>query len=274
MNGTKELRYRYISNTTEVLHLFHLTKLKEGNFMPISCVYSATFSNGKKYIGFTKDLESRKRNHLSSSRRGCDSHFYNAIRKHGEPYFRVLQEAPEHYLPELEKWWIRFYNTYEGEGYNMNEGGEGGKQYEMTEDTKRKISESNKGKKCPEEAKKKLSKINKQKASEGRHHSQSPELRSVFSAIGKERANNKENWWDDPQNEEKLIQRNRKTSKKMGEKAINNELPWQKNTAETIIMIRKDYDDGLTQAELCRKYNEQAPYIHKVVKRKIWVYLD
>ena len=46
-------------------------------------IYCATLPSGRKYYGFTVDLESRKRNHKCHANVGTKNKFYNAIRKYG-----------------------------------------------------------------------------------------------------------------------------------------------------------------------------------------------
>lgn len=62
-------------------------------------------------------------------------------------------------LKERERFWIKELDTFNS-GYNATLGGEGTFGYKHTEEAKRKISESNKGRACSEENKKKISKAN------------------------------------------------------------------------------------------------------------------
>lgn len=103
----------------------------------MSVIYKVTNNiNGKVYIGQTKDLATRKRNHKSDSYNfnssGYDYAFHCAIRKYGWNNFvwEILEEIPEthpdyqNYLNEKEKYYIDFYNSYH-KGYNETLGGEG-----------------------------------------------------------------------------------------------------------------------------------------------------
>lgn len=171
----------------------------------ISCVY-AGIVNQLPYIGYSNDFERRKRYHLNNAKNNRSGHFYNAIRKHGEPYWIILQEASEDYLPELEKWWIKFYNTYKGPGYNMTPGGEVGMYGEdhpkpmlgkkHSKETRNKMSEKssgennvNFGKKASKETRKKMS-----DAKQGEKHNRgmlgkkhSEETKKIISEKGKGR---------------------------------------------------------------------------------------
>ena len=152
--------------------------------MLISCVYYGMV-NGKRYIGYSADFEQRKKTHLTNAKLGIDSHFYKAIRKHGEPYWRILQEGPEHYLPELEKWWIRFYNTFHGEGYNMNKGGKGGMNgWNHSEESLEKMSKSLTGRVHSEETKIRMSESAKRRTDRKPH---SEETKQKMSEAAKSR---------------------------------------------------------------------------------------
>lgn len=90
--------------------------------------------NGKVYIGLTTHtVEWRWRGHLYGAfnelaQKRC--HFHNAIRKYGIDAFTVeaIEEVPEKELPEREKYWIAFYDSFNN-GYNSNEGGTSWRKY-------------------------------------------------------------------------------------------------------------------------------------------------
>jgi group I intron endonuclease len=120
--------------------------------------------NGKRYVGKTKrDLEKRWREHVTHSHGGSDEMaLYRALQKHGAESFElsVLEEcADEDALDEAERKWIRELGTFRRE-YNMTEGGDGLKGYRHTEATKRKMSESHRGKTLSPETIEKIRKTN------------------------------------------------------------------------------------------------------------------
>lgn len=90
--------------------------------------------NNKKYVGqtiYTPEWrwnyhlqDCRKKNNDGSWRR--TNYLYNSIRKHGKDAFKIepLVKVPVDKLNEAEKYYIKLYNTYEGEGYNETVGGE------------------------------------------------------------------------------------------------------------------------------------------------------
>lgn len=123
--------------------------------------------NGKRYIGFTTDLEARKSNHINRANAGTHKNILisNAIKKYGWDAFDyiVIDSHPdaEYAKNVLEPKYIKEYDTYfeNKKGYNMTYGGEGTLGYKRTEEEKRRMSEQRKGKKknLTEEQRKKIS---------------------------------------------------------------------------------------------------------------------
>lgn len=77
--------------------------------------------NGKSYIGQSNDIERRFREHQYK----VDIPIELAIQKYGIDAFiyEIIEECSLEQLDEKEKYWIAYYNTYKGFGYNCNEGG-------------------------------------------------------------------------------------------------------------------------------------------------------
>ena len=96
--------------------------------------------NNKKYIGQSKSIESRYKRHLAAAKSGAHSALYAAIRKYGiENFsFSVVQECSLEELNDLEKYYIRTYNTRVPNGYNIMPGGQSTKTestpYRLTSD--------------------------------------------------------------------------------------------------------------------------------------------
>ena len=114
-------------------------------------------TNGMMYIGKTsKDRpESRITDH---KRADLDSYFHRAIRDHGIEnfdfiWFHYKSIHPDN-LDDMERYYIKKYNTMAPNGYNLTSGGEGGI---LSAETKEKISRSHKGKAKSEDHKKKIS---------------------------------------------------------------------------------------------------------------------
>ena len=79
--------------------------------------------NGKSYIGQSNDIERRLKEH--QFKRIHPYPIEVAIQKYGKDAFtyEVLEECSLEELDEREKYWIAYYNTYKGFGYNCNVGG-------------------------------------------------------------------------------------------------------------------------------------------------------
>lgn len=129
-------------------------------------IYMATNQiNGKSYVGQTVgSLAKRKGRHIYNALNKIDSYyFHNSIRKYGKDNFEwvILHDdiTDIEFLNELEIFYIGYYDTFD-KGYNFNMGGSNALH---TEETKRKMSESKKGKHHSEETKKKMSESKKGK---------------------------------------------------------------------------------------------------------------
>ena len=86
--------------------------------------------NNKKYIGCSKNIEKRWKEHKylydKIFIRYCEKKaLYKAMRKYGiENFtFKILEETEDYF--NKEKYWIQYYNTFLGDGYNETSGGEG-----------------------------------------------------------------------------------------------------------------------------------------------------
>ena len=139
--------------------------------MLIYSIYKATNKiNGKSYIGFDSNWPSRKYKHKSRSATGQQA-LYCSIRKYGWDNFEwiVIYQSKDakHTLNEIEPFFIREYNSYKN-GYNMTIGGDGSIGYKHSDEMKKYLSEQKTGIKNPmfkkvvsEETKRKLSNLNK-----------------------------------------------------------------------------------------------------------------
>ena len=88
--------------------------------------------NGHRYIGKTNNIERRKREHKSMAfnPKVIETHdclWYKKIRQYGWDGFdfEILDVANEDNWKEKEKYWISYYNTFNGVGYNTTPGGDG-----------------------------------------------------------------------------------------------------------------------------------------------------
>lgn len=90
--------------------------------------------NGHRYIGKTNNVERRKREHKSIAFNekiigtNLDTIWYKKLRQYGVDGFdfEILEVANETNWAEREQYWIQYYNTFNGVGYNSTPGGENG----------------------------------------------------------------------------------------------------------------------------------------------------
>jgi len=142
--------------------------------------------NGKGYIGQTvKKLTVRHAEHLRNAKNGSGYAIHCAIRKYGEKSFSITTVATcvSPLLNDLEEYFIKFYGTFAetGHGYNMTQGGKATSGWHPSEETRKKISASNKGRKNSPEA---ITKAKATKASKP-PFVYSEELREKMSAASK-----------------------------------------------------------------------------------------
>lgn len=87
-------------------------------------------TNGKMYVGKTdRTIRERWNEHLKdSSKERCEKRpLYDAMNKYGIEHFSIelIEECLVEQSEEREIYWISFYNTCFGEGYNATQGGDG-----------------------------------------------------------------------------------------------------------------------------------------------------
>lgn len=88
--------------------------------------------NGKMYIGKTElALETRMKKHIRCAQKKKNRHLYDAMNCYGIENFEIIAMetcTTSKELCDREKYWIQFYNTMDRNiGYNMQEGGTGGR---------------------------------------------------------------------------------------------------------------------------------------------------
>lgn len=117
-------------------------------------IYIHTCPNGKKYIGTTQ-LSDPKNRWDSGWGYKNNTHFWNAIQKYGwnNISHQVIEVDTVEDMWYGEKYLIAYYNTTNPEnGYNHSLGGEKscfGCHWNMSDESKKKISDSKKGEKNP-----------------------------------------------------------------------------------------------------------------------------
>ena len=115
----------------------------------MGCIYKITNCiNQKSYIGLTiNDVETRFKKHKSMIYSNGCSALYEAFKKYGVENFiieTICFSSNKKELMNLEKHYISELNTLSPNGYNLTSGGENCK---VTDETKKKISKSLKGRK-------------------------------------------------------------------------------------------------------------------------------
>jgi group I intron endonuclease len=107
-------------------------------------IYKITNSEGKIYIGCTISWDRRLKEYQNLKVKG-QSKIYGSLLYYGveNHTFEFIEECNVSDLYERELWWINYYNSVDS-GLNIRLGGRNGN---LTQDTKNKISEALKGRK-------------------------------------------------------------------------------------------------------------------------------
>ena len=104
--------------------------------------------SSKVYIGQSIDIESRWYSHIKELRENKhrNEHLQNSWNKYGEEnfIFEIVEECKEENLTKREQYWIDYYGGKESETtYNQRDAGNNGS---LSNETRKKLSEINKGK--------------------------------------------------------------------------------------------------------------------------------
>ncbi len=190
---------------------------------------------GKSYVGYTltkKSSERRWLEHCKCAEEGSNLVFHQAIRKHGKDSWihEILQKdiSPDEVI-DIEKFWIKECRSHYSEfGYNMTYGGDGCVGVLVTEETRRKMSESRKGKNHSEISKNKM----REKAT-GRSLASSSKEKVGIATLER---------FSDPLFKEKHSNRTREAMKNLNEdvreKLRNRRRPVGKFTKEGLLLER------------------------------------
>jgi group I intron endonuclease len=115
-------------------------------------VYKIThIASGKSYIGISKNIERRWIQHKSWANTGKrKSAIYAAFQKYGIDAFswQIIEQCQPDQLEIREQHWIAVFDTFRN-GYNLTAGGEYNK--ELSEESRKRMSEAHKGRKQSEE---------------------------------------------------------------------------------------------------------------------------
>lgn len=150
---------------------YYIVKKYSALFMNNYIVYKHTSPSNKVYIGITRQ---KNPNNRWRKGRGYNIYFKRAVEKYGWENFTheiLFSNLSEEQAKQLEIELIEKYQSTNQEyGYNITLGGEGGNGYKHTQETKQRISNTEKGRTSPmkgrhhsEQTRKKLSESNKGK---------------------------------------------------------------------------------------------------------------
>jgi len=117
---------------------------------------------GKLYVGQTTQLLRRRFSQHINSKPKLTCPLSLAIRKYGRSAFTVTPievDIPVPELNEAERYWVAWYNTIAPLGLNATSGGD--VSHRFSEVSRRRMSESNKGRKHSEETRRKMSESHK-----------------------------------------------------------------------------------------------------------------
>ena len=111
-----------------------------------------------RYVGKTKDLQERYRIHLYERRKNHKCNWIQYLQQQGlKPEMVVLEKVSEVQWQKAERFWIRHFQS---RGIRLTNGHEGGTGGQMTDEVRRKMSLSHKGKRHSEESKAKIRRAN------------------------------------------------------------------------------------------------------------------
>lgn len=221
-------------------------------------VYCVLFPNGKRYIGKTEcPIHKRMREHKHRSKTAT-TRFYNAVRKYGWENLDwiILEECVDsETLSQKEKGWIKKFDSLNRDkGYNLREGGEGGRH---SDETKQKISASNSGEKNGMHGKSswnkglKLSEEHRKKLSES-HKGQVA-------------------WNKGMKGEYTMQPRSEETKRKLSKANSGENNGQAKLTWEIVRAIREEYSKGnVLQKDLAQKYGLSRGHISELINFKRW----
>ena len=221
-------------------------------------IYCILFPNGKRYVGKTEcSLGKRKKEHKHHSKHKT-TRLYNAIRKYGwnNLDWIILEECCDKAkLSEREIVWIdKFSCLNRDKGYNLREGGDGGRH---SEETKKKISKANSGENNGMYGKRswnsgKTLSVSHRKALSESHEGQIPWNKGMKGEYSRS-----------PQSKEAKKKISKANS---GENNGRSKLNW-----EIVDKIREEYkNENITQKKLAEKYNLTKYMVWSVVNNKRW----
>jgi group I intron endonuclease len=114
-------------------------------------IYKITSPSDKVYIGQSVDIKRRFTSYKTLNKSKRQSKLYNSFVKYGvdNHIFEIIEECLVDFLNERERYWQEQYNVLESsKGLNLCLTSTKDKKHLPSDETKKKISDSNKGEKC------------------------------------------------------------------------------------------------------------------------------
>ncbi len=224
--------------------------------------------NGKMYIGQTiKRLEVRKNAHNSDALSIKDNnHFHSAIRKHSIEKFdwEIIDRNDNRVkLNLLEVFYVGYYNTFIGRGYNLNAGGDGNLGFSPSKETRKKLSLANSGKANP---------------MYGKRHSAETRKKISIAATGKHSGENNSNYGKKHSKETRKKISEALVGKCIGEKNHNFGKPLSDETKRKLSialtgkcgpMLGKHHSDEtkkkISERMIGKNKGKDSPHAHAVI---------
>lgn len=175
----------------------------QGIYKIVNCI------NNKVYIGQSIDIEKRFQEHKYNIKTNIKHPLYKSIRKYGIGNFEFIiieHVINDNELNKREQHWLDYYNSYEKDfGYNICRESTTTRGYVHTDETKKKFSETHKGKKLSEEHKRSFSWLGKKHTEETRKKMSKVQKGKKLSEEHRLKiSENSKKQWADPLNRENL----------------------------------------------------------------------
>lgn len=228
-------------------------------------VYKITnIINNKVYIGKTDNIEARLKKHLYTAAVKDNNYMilHKSIEKYGSENFSIEiieKNIDESFILDRERYWIdhfksnvsKFGNDF---GYNLTDGGEGTSGLLWSEDSKNKIR-------------------GEKNHNFDKNISQSMKENNPDIFVG---INN--GFYGKKHSEETIFfLKNREISdeqrRKSSEGTRGSNSPFAKLTEENVLIIRKMFSEGNSQANIAKLFNVKRNTINQIVHRKRWTHI-
>lgn len=233
--------------------------------------------NGKRYIGRSVNLEKRKNEHfgaLKKNRHG-NSHLQRAWNTGQRFDFVIIERCEPEECNEREIYWIEKFGSFGDAGYNQCAGGNATLGMVCSEETKRKISKANAGRKCTSEE------IARRVATLKKHMESDPEFAAQHREKLSARMRGKPSWnkgrpcpeWKKKQVSEKLKGRiiTKEHREKLRERFSGEKSMSVKLKKSDVVAIRYRFLSGERQCEIGKDYPQITPQtIYDIVRGRRW----